>query len=147
MDTTTISAILEAAKAQPPELQGRWIAEQAIAAARAADAGISDQALKAEFDTWFEREHGPQTLVMLDRDVAVGGARHLLSGGRHATPSPKPGPGPEFQRPTMDEVMQLAKMFGLEGNDCHALMWLVVTSLAAWGDDGAPGPGSNSHAT
>ena len=47
----------------------------------------------------------------------------------------------------MDEVMQLAKMFGLEVNDCHALMWLVMTSLAAWGDDGAPGPGSNSHAT
>jgi len=34
----------------------------------------------------------------------------------------------------MDEVMGLAKMFGVEVNDCHALMWLVVTSIAAWGD-------------
>ena len=85
MDATTISAILEAAKAQPPELQGRWIAEQAIAATRAADAGISDQALEAEFDTWFEREHGSLTLIMLDRDEAVDWARHLLRGGSHAT--------------------------------------------------------------
>ena len=34
----------------------------------------------------------------------------------------------------MDEVMGLAKMFVVEVNDCHALMWLVVTSIAAWGD-------------
>ena len=142
---TTISAILEAAEAQPPELQGRWIAEQAIAAARAADAGISDRALEAEYVAWYEREYGHKPALT---GHAVTWARHLLRGGRHAaTLSPKPRPGPEFQRPTMDEVMQLAKMFGLEVNDCYALMWLVVTSLAAWGDDGALDPGGTSHAT
>jgi len=150
MGDTTISAILEAAKAQPPELQGRWIAEQAIAATRTADAGISNQALEAEFKEWFERECGPLALRPgpLSTALAVGWARHLLIGGRHvSTPSPKPRPCPEFQRPTMDEVMQLAKVFGLEVNDCHALMWLVVTSLAAWGDNGALNPGGTSRAT
>ena len=145
MDDTTITAILMASAAQPPELQGRWIAEQAIAAARAADAAISDQALKAEYQAWYGREYGfnPNPCVAAR---AVSWARHLLSGGRHVTPSTKPRPGPEFQRPTMDEVMKLAKMFALEVNDCHALMWLVVTSLAAWGDDGALDPGGTSHA-
>ena len=147
MDDTTISAILMASAAQPIELQGRWIAEQAIAAARAADAGISDQALKAEFLAWYRREYGWYPGAMPPGTAwAVGWARHLLSGGRHATPSTKPRSGPEFQRPTMDEVMKLAKMFALEVNDCHALMWLVVTSLAAWGDDGALDPGGASHA-
>jgi hypothetical protein len=47
----------------------------------------------------------------------------------------------------MDEVMQLAKAFGLEVNDCYALMWLVVTSLAAWGDNGALDHGGASHAS
>ena len=138
MDTTTIGAIIEAAKAQPPELQDRWIAEQAIAAARAADAGISDQALEAEYQAWYEREYGHKPALT---GHAVTWARHLLRGGRHATPSTKPRPGPEFQRPTMDEVMQLAKMFGLEVNDCYALMWLVVTSIAAWGDSKPPEEG------
>jgi hypothetical protein len=147
MGDTTISAILEAAKAQPPELQGQWIAEQAIAAARAADAGISNQALQAEFEKWFEREWGASS-GPLGAALAVGWACHLLRGGRHvSTPSPKPRPGHEFQRPTMDEVMQLAKVFGLEVNDCYALMWLVVTSLAAWGDNGALNPGGTSRAT
>lgn len=83
MDTTTISAILEAAKAQPPELQGRWIAEQAIAATRAADAGISDQALEAEYAAWYEREYG-RSPGAIGTAWAVGWARHLLRGGRHA---------------------------------------------------------------
>ena len=83
MDDTTISAIVEAARAQPPELQGRWIAEQAIAAARAADAGISDQALEAEYQAWYQREYGrgPGAIGVA---WAVGWGRHLLSGGRHA---------------------------------------------------------------
>jgi hypothetical protein len=37
-------------------------------------------------------------------------------------------------QPSMDEVMGLAKAFGLEVNSPEALMWLVVTALAAWGD-------------
>ena len=80
----TIAAILMASAAQPPELQGRWIAEQAIAAARAADAGISDQALEAEYKAWYEREYG-QMPGGIATAWAVGWARHLLSGGRHAS--------------------------------------------------------------
>jgi hypothetical protein len=41
-------------------------------------------------------------------------------------------------QPSMDEVMGLAKAFKLEVNDPHALMWLVVTALASWGDTPAP---------
>ncbi len=37
-------------------------------------------------------------------------------------------------QPSMDEVMGLAKAFGLEVNSPEALMWLVVTALASWGD-------------
>ena len=83
MDDATISAILETAKAQPIELQGRWIAEQAIATTRAADAGISDQALEAEYQAWCRqcgrRPGDIATAIFADW------ARHLLSGVRHAT--------------------------------------------------------------
>jgi membrane-associated phospholipid phosphatase len=83
MDKTTFSAILEAAKAQPPELQGRWIAEQIIAAARSADAGISDQALEADFRLLYRKLFGsfPSGQAV---ELAIAWARHLLSGGRHA---------------------------------------------------------------
>lgn len=84
MDDTTIGAIVEAARAQPIELQGRWIAEQVIAATRAADAGISDQALEAEYGAWYQREYG-RSPGAIGIGWAVGWARHLLSGGRHAT--------------------------------------------------------------
>jgi hypothetical protein len=82
MDDTTISAIIEAAKAQPPELQGRWIAEQAIAAARAADARISDQDLEAEYRAWYERESG-RAPPATGKSMAVWWGRHCLSGVRH----------------------------------------------------------------
>ena len=75
MDDTFISAILEAAKARPPELQGRWIAEQAIAAACAADAGISDQALEAEYRAWFRLEYGHDPALSAH---GVKWGRHLL---------------------------------------------------------------------
>ena len=70
-------------------------------------------------------------------DQAVKGLKALVGHlkGHAAPPVPQTSaPGAEFLRPTMDEVMGLAKMFGVEVNDCHALMWLVVTSIAAWGD-------------
>ena len=82
MDDTTISAIVEAARAQPIELQGRWIAKQAIAAVRAADAGISDQALDAEYRAWYRRTYGHDPGIV--GPLAVAWGRHLLSGGRHA---------------------------------------------------------------
>jgi hypothetical protein len=43
-------------------------------------------------------------------------------------------------RPSMDDVMGLAKVFGLEVNSPDALMWLVVTALASWGDAPVPAP-------
>jgi hypothetical protein len=43
-------------------------------------------------------------------------------------------------QPSMDEVMGLAKAFGLEVNSPDALMWLVMTALASWGDTPAPAP-------
>ena len=49
MDDTTIAAIIEAARALPLEKQGQWIARQAIAAAREADAGTTDPELLAWF--------------------------------------------------------------------------------------------------
>jgi hypothetical protein len=83
MDQTIFRAILESAKAQPPELQGRWIAEQVIAAARAADAGISDQALEADFRLLYRKlfRSFPSRQAV---EMAIAWARHLLSGGRHA---------------------------------------------------------------
>jgi hypothetical protein len=41
-------------------------------------------------------------------------------------------------QPSLDEVMGLAKVFGLEVSSPDALMWLVVTALASWGDTPAP---------
>ena len=70
-------------------------------------------------------------------DQAVKGLKALVGhlNGPDAPPVQQTSAlGAEFLRPTMDEVMGLAKMFGVEVNDCHALMWLVVTSIAAWGD-------------
>lgn len=70
-------------------------------------------------------------------DEAIKGLKALVNhlNALSAQPVPRtPAPGAEFLRPTMDEVIGLAKMFGLEVNDCHALMWLVVTAIAAWGD-------------
>jgi len=66
---------------------------------------------------------------------------------------PAPEPAAEPRNPTMDEVLDLAKSLGLEVNDCDALLWLVVTSIAAWGDasaapwaDGPATPGTTPAA-
>jgi hypothetical protein len=80
MTDTLISNIVEASHAVDPQLQGRWIAERAIAAARAADAEISDQALEAEYAAWFQREYGrPPHPTATGMGIAWG--RHLLSKG------------------------------------------------------------------
>jgi hypothetical protein len=83
MDDAILSNIIEAARSQPPELQGRWIAERAIRTQRATDAAISEQALKAELDAWFQLEYGylPGQIVTA---WALSWARHLLSGVRYA---------------------------------------------------------------
>jgi hypothetical protein len=82
MTDTLISEILKAAQSVDPQLQGQWIAEKAIAAARAADAGISDQALEAEYAAWFHREYGrPPHPTATGMGIAWG--RHLLRRGFH----------------------------------------------------------------
>jgi hypothetical protein len=83
MGDAILGDIIEAARSQPPELQGRWIAERVIRTQRAADAAISEEALQAELDAWFQIEYGhlPGQIVTA---WALGWARHLLSGVRHA---------------------------------------------------------------
>ena len=84
MDDATIAAIVEASRAMPVELQGQWIARQAIAAAREADAGLSDQALEAELRAWWKKGIHPLTAPSFHAVTThVAWARHLLSGGRH----------------------------------------------------------------
>ena len=84
MGDTTISAIVEASRAMPVELQGQWIALQSIAAAREADAGLSDQALEAELRAWWEKWVHPLTAPSFHAVTThVAWGRHLLSGGRH----------------------------------------------------------------
>jgi hypothetical protein len=82
MTDLTIINIVESARSVDPQLQGQWIAERAIAAARAADADISDQALEAEYAAWFQREYGrPPHPTATALGIAWG--RHLLSRGSH----------------------------------------------------------------
>jgi len=49
---------------------------------------------------------------------------------------------PKSRNPTMDEVMDLARSFQLEvsDRDAGALMWLVITAIAVWGDASATPP-------
>lgn len=81
MPSILISNIVEAARAVDPQLQGQWIAEKAIAAARAADTDITDQALEAEYTAWFQREYGrPPHPTATGLGIAWG--RHLLRRGQ-----------------------------------------------------------------
>ena len=84
MDDATIALIIEAAHSMPPEEQGQYIARQAIAAARASDAAISDQALEDEFCAWFRVAIHPlnkPAFHAISTHMAWG--RHLLNRGRH----------------------------------------------------------------
>ena len=83
MDGPTISRIIEASKALEPAEQGWFIATEAIKAARAADAAMSDQALEAELRAWWK--HGIHSWSPSFHSVTthVAWARHLLSRGRH----------------------------------------------------------------
>lgn len=77
----TICRIIRAAVALPLEEQGHFIASQAIAMTRAADAAISDQALEAEFRAWWAQSFpaAPPNAQAVANAVAWG--RHLLSRG------------------------------------------------------------------
>jgi hypothetical protein len=83
MDDVIISDIFKAAAAQPESVQQRWIAERVIKTQRAADAAVSDEALQAELDAWFQLEYGHLPGQIFSAG-ALGWARHLLSGVRHA---------------------------------------------------------------
>jgi len=85
MDGPTISRIIEASKALDPAEQGWFIATEAIKAARAADAAISDQALEAEFRAFWKANAPGAITVPAGHSVSIGlaWARHLLSRGRH----------------------------------------------------------------
>jgi hypothetical protein len=69
-----------------------------------------------------------------ERAATVHGLRAVLTRWGRPAARPAPEAAPEPRNPTMDEVMALAKSFRLEVNDQDALMWLVVTAIAAWGD-------------
>lgn len=78
-----ISRIIQAAAALDPAEQPHFIATEAIKAARAADAAISDQALEAEFRAWWKDNAPGSITVPAGHSVSIGLAwgRHLLSRG------------------------------------------------------------------
>jgi hypothetical protein len=79
----TINRIIQAAAALDPEEQPWFIAREAIKAARAADAAISDQALESELKAWWKGAVHPLSspaFHTISTHIAWG--RHLLSGGR-----------------------------------------------------------------
>lgn len=84
MDDSTIALIIEAARTLPLEEQGQYIARQAIAAARAADLAISDQALEAELRAfWKQHVHPLNQPAFHTISTHLAWGRHLLAGGRH----------------------------------------------------------------
>jgi hypothetical protein len=68
--------------------------------------------------------------------------RELITRARAALAEPVVGPAAPSNResPSAGELQTMAKMFGLEVNDWAALSWLVVTCIAAYGDDTSPTP-------
>jgi len=68
-------------------------------------------------------------------EIHLRGIRAVLAARPAAPPAPVLADAP--RNPTMDEVLDLAKSLQLEVNDCDALLWLVVTAIAAWGDASA----------
>lgn len=57
------------------------VARRAVAAARAADAQISPEALEAEFRAWWAEQRFPGTPGLQAVQVATAWGRHLLSRG------------------------------------------------------------------
>lgn len=81
MDDTTISLIVQRAAALPIEEQGHFIAREAIAAARAADLAMADQAVESEFRAWWKSQGWPAGPGLHAISTHVAWARHLLSRG------------------------------------------------------------------
>ena len=83
MDDTTISQIIERAAALPPEEQPYFLAREAIAAARAADLAISDQALESELRAWWKGSVHPLNAPAFHTvSTHVAWGRHLLRRGQ-----------------------------------------------------------------
>jgi hypothetical protein len=79
----TITRIIEASKSLDPEEQPYFIATEAIKAARAADAAITDQALEAELRAWWKGAVHPLSAPAFHTITThLAWGRHLLSGGR-----------------------------------------------------------------
>ena len=84
MDGPTISRIIEASKALELADQPWFIAAEAIKAARAADAAISDQALEAELQAFWKACIHPLNVPAFHAVTThMAWARHLLSRGHH----------------------------------------------------------------
>jgi len=77
----TISRIIQAAAALEPEEQGHFIATEAIAAARRADAAISPEALEAEFKVWWKEQGWTAPPGFHAVRVAKAWGQHLLKRG------------------------------------------------------------------
>jgi hypothetical protein len=89
------------------------------------------------WEAWGVGTMGPDDFALIAEDsdrvaeIADAAVKAFFDAATRAFIPPYPA---QFLRPSMDDVMDLAKAFKLEVNDPHALMWLVVTALASWGD-------------
>lgn len=79
--TPDIAAIVEQSKSLPLEEQGFFIAEQAIAAVRVADAAISPEAIEADFRQWWKSQGWPAGPGSHAVSTHKAYAQHLLSRG------------------------------------------------------------------
>lgn len=84
---STIDRIVREAATLPPDQQLEWVARQAIAAVRADDAAIADQALESELKAfWRVHVHPSMPISALAKSTHLAWAKHLLRRGR-----PEPG--------------------------------------------------------
>lgn len=79
---TFIAAIVAEAEGLPADQRGSWIARRAIAAARAADAAISPEALEAEFRAWWKSQAWSAPPGFHAVRIAKEWGRHLLTRGQ-----------------------------------------------------------------
>jgi hypothetical protein len=83
MSDIDVTAIVEAAKTFPPELQGFQIVKATVAAVRAADAKISDAALADDFKQFWKGEVHPTVAASTYATTThLAWGRHLLKRGQ-----------------------------------------------------------------
>jgi len=109
---------------------------EAVAQAVADALGRSYECLRV-WEAWGVGTMGPDDFALIAEDsdrvaeIADAAVKAFFDAATRAFIPPYPA---HFLRPSMDDVMDLAKAFKLEVNDPYALMWLVVTALSSWGD-------------